>query len=199
MARSQDGGHGWEEIAGTPFEGYSVLGLAVLPDDPQTVYAATAVGLYLSRDGGDSWQRLEALEEAATRLPPGLNEPPPGGGFIVFDVVLDPFNPQVIYAATQQYALWRSDDGGQTWTQAAAGMDPNEPLFDLEPDLSHQGVLYASSCWSGVFVTTDGGQSWRRLADGLGFNNITDLALTEDGSVLYAGSSGSGVFRLGRP
>ena len=150
LARSRDGGYTWEQITGAPFDGLAVLGLAVLPDDPQTVYAATAVGLYLSHDGGDSWQRLTALESAAVQLSPGPNEPPPEGGFIVFDVVLDPFDPQVVYAATQQYALWRSNDGGQTWVQAAAGIDPNEPLFDLEPDLAHQGVLYASSCWSGV-------------------------------------------------
>lgn len=163
------------------------------------MYAATAMGLYLSRDGGDNWQRLKALEEAATRLPPGSNEPPPSGGFIVFDVVLDPFDSQIVLAATQNYALWRSKDGGQTWSQASAGMDPNEPLFDLEPDPAHQGVFYASSSWSGVFVTTDGGHTWMRLSDGLAFNNMTDLALSADGSILYAGTSGSGVFRLGAP
>ena len=86
-----------------------------------------------------------------------------------------------------------------TWTQAAAGMDPNEPIYDLILDPSRPGVLYASSWLSGVFVSTDGAQSWQKLGNGLSFTAVRQLALSTDGTVLYAATRGGGPFRLGTP
>jgi photosystem II stability/assembly factor-like uncharacterized protein len=117
--------------------------------------------------------------------------------WVVTDVVFDPFDSQVIYAATQHGGVWRSSDGGQIWEQMAGGMDPNELIAKILPDSVHPDVIYTASILSGVFVTTDGGQSWQPLREGLTRNKIVNLALSADGSVLYAGSDGGGVFRLG--
>jgi photosystem II stability/assembly factor-like uncharacterized protein len=103
----------------------------------------------------------------------------------------------MIYLATVPGGVFRSTDNGQTWSQIAAGMDPNEPIYELLPDPSHPGVWYASSGLSGVFYSTDGGMMWQRLSNGLTNLNVRGLALSQDGSVLYAGTIGSGVFRLG--
>lgn len=198
FSRSTDGGYTWEPVAGTPFEGYGILALDVHPQDPQKIYTATAVGLYLSEDGGDSWRHLDALREVTRPLPRG-REPSPGETFIIYAVVIDPFEPQVIYAATLEYAVWRSKDGGETWEQAAAGMDPNEQMFALLADPNRPGVIYASTSLSGIFVTTDGADTWRKLGEGLDFFNMKDMTLSEDGSVLYVGTGGRGVYRLGTP
>jgi photosystem II stability/assembly factor-like uncharacterized protein len=119
--------------------------------------------------------------------------------WVVTDVVFDPFDSQIIYAASQHGGIWRSSDDGQSWTQAAAGMDPNELIVKMLPDPSHPNLIYAASKLSGVFVTLDGGATWQSLNDGLPVRNITNLALSVDGSVLYAGTGAHGVFRLGGP
>ncbi len=198
FTRSYDGGYTWEPVDGTPFEGYGILALDVHPHDPQKIYAATAIGLYLSEDGGDNWRHLNHLREVTRQLPRGA-EPSPGETFIIYDVLVDPFEPQVIYAATLEYAVWRSADGGETWIQVAAGMDPNQQMFALLADPNRQGVIYASTSLSGVFVTTDGADTWRKLGEGLDFFNMKDMALSADGSVLYVGTGGRGVYRLGTP
>jgi len=198
FSRSTDGGYSWEPVEGTPFEGYGILALDVHPQNPQRIYAATAVGLYLSEDGGDNWRHLDALREATRPLPRG-HEPSPGETFIIYDVLIDPFEPQVIYAATLEYAVWRSTDGGESWEQTAAGMDPNQQMFALLADPNQPGVIYASTSLSGVFVTIDGADTWRKLGGGLDFFNMKDMALSEDGSVLYVGTGGRGVYRLGTP
>jgi len=195
---SSDGGYTWGPVDGTPFEGYGILALDVHPQEPQKIYAATAVGLYLSEDGGDSWRHLIGLREATAPLPRGA-EPSPGETFIIYDVLIDPFEPHVVYAATLEYAVWRSTDGGETWTQAAAGMDPNQQMFALLADTTRSGVIYASTSLSGVFVSTDGADTWHKLDQGLDFFNMKDMALSADGSVLYVGTGGRGVYRLGSP
>jgi hypothetical protein len=50
-----------------------------------------------------------------------------------------------------------------------------------------------------VFLSADGGQTWSPLNDGLLTPAAEKLALSTDGSVLYATTEGAGVFRLGTP
>jgi len=45
-------------------------------------------------------------------------------------------------------------------------------------------------------MSTDGGESWTPINDGLSTKAVTSLALSADGWVLYAATSGEGVFRL---
>ncbi len=66
-------------------------------------------------------------------------------------------------------------------------------------DGAHPGVVYAGASGSGVFYSTDDGVTWRGLRDGLTFGPVASLALSADGSVLYAGTQGRAVFRLGTP
>jgi photosystem II stability/assembly factor-like uncharacterized protein len=118
---------------------------------------------------------------------------------VLFDVAFDPFDPSTVYVASMPGGVWISRDGGQSWAQAMAGMDPNEPVYEILPDPARPGLLYASSGLSGVFYSTDGGHIWQQLSDGLTNTSVRGLALSPDGSVLYAGTVGSGVFRLGTP
>ena len=57
-------------------------------------------------------------------------------------------------------------------------------------------TLYAADTHLGVYVSTDGGASWTPINDGLSNKAVTSLALSADGWVLYAATSGEGVFRL---
>jgi len=54
----------------------------------------------------------------------------------------------------------------------------------------------AASLLSGVYYSTDGGVLWQYLNQELPVRNINNLALSQNGSVLYAGINGRGVFRL---
>jgi photosystem II stability/assembly factor-like uncharacterized protein len=193
--RSDDGGHTWEHVVSTPFDGWSVLSLVVSLDDPFTVFAATMTGPFVSRDGGDTWEFLKELDDPAGWSPPrpGIVQP----SIYVMDV--DPFDAQLIYAGSPSSGVFRSTDRGETWVQAAAGMEPNTPIMDLAPDMSRPGVLYAGSRDSGVFVSTDGAQTWRKINEGLGRPEVLVMALSADGTVMYVGSNGAGVFRLGIP
>jgi photosystem II stability/assembly factor-like uncharacterized protein len=176
-----------------------VLSIAVHPEDSQKLYVASITGLYLSNDGGDDWVKVESFD-AATKQVSIIDKDNPLALYdlwVVTDVVFDPFDSQVIYAATQHGGIWRSGDGGLTWEQRSSGMDPNELITRILPDPVHPDVIYAASNLSGVFVSTDGSQTWQSLRNGLARTKVVNLALSEDGSILYAGTAGGGVCRLG--
>ncbi|HET7506663.1 MAG TPA: hypothetical protein VFK02_36835 [Kofleriaceae bacterium] len=145
--RSQDGGHTWtkvlfvSDIAGA-------VDLAIDPVDPRRVFAATwerirhpseriyggpGSGLWLSSDGGTTWTRL------AGGLPGPETEPSRIG------VAIAPSSPSTVYAVYYRKAdtaldgLFRSTDGGATWTRQTG--------TNLANILSNQGT------WSGrIFV-----------------------------------------------
>jgi photosystem II stability/assembly factor-like uncharacterized protein len=196
--RSVDGGTHWERIDTAPWNPFATLNIDLDPQQAGTLYVGTAVGLYRSQDAGDNWERLDGLAQATNQvpiidrdmLPTEIDSP------IVHDVHIDPFDADTLYAAATPGGVYRSDDGGSTWIQVAAGMDPNEPVYVLLVDPFRPGVLYASSEISGVFVSVNRGDAWRIMSDGLFIRNVRGLALSGDGRHLYAGSLGGGVFRM---
>jgi hypothetical protein len=113
--------------------------------DGQTAYAGTEFGIYVSRDRGRNWHLLsDALGSGATQ---GL--------------VVDPSNPQNIYATKWGQGVYRSVDGGTTWRLGNSGMFDTQ-LFDLDIDRANPSILYAST-WSGVFRSVDAGANWIKL------------------------------------
>jgi photosystem II stability/assembly factor-like uncharacterized protein len=117
--------------------------------------------------------------------------------FVTLDVAFDPFDPNIMYVVVLDKGLFRSSDGGVTWQPAGYGLDPNEPVRVILPDPNNPGVIYAGSAASGAFVSTDGGQSWQLIGNGLVVKSILSLALSDDSSILYAGTFGDGIWRLG--
>ncbi|HEU5218526.1 MAG TPA: hypothetical protein VFU23_07695, partial [Gemmatimonadales bacterium] len=116
--RTTDGGAHWQQVLFVdPNTGCS--GLTMDAHDPNVLFAGTwevvmhtwamfsggpGSGVYLTRDGGDSWKRLAA----------GLPVAPVGK----IDVAVAPSNSARVYALIQtanQGSLWRSDDGGTAW------------------------------------------------------------------------------------
>jgi hypothetical protein len=106
VLRSENGGASWTMTLRAP-----VTALAVRPDDPLTVYAAGFLlstedwTVFQSQDGGDSW--------VPTTLRLGWKG--------VTDVVIDPLDPETVYAGTE-IGLFQSIDGGARWSRAAGAL-----------------------------------------------------------------------------
>ena len=140
LFRSTDGGRSWHLVRGSRKVAInrSIGSIAVEPGDPRTIYIGTDVarhgsssvnggrrtppnapglGVYKSTDGG----RHFALEKNLKgQTPPNPADPATGldwfqGG--VNKLQIDPGDPHTVYAAVFGYGLWRSKDGGHTWSQ----------------------------------------------------------------------------------
>ena len=175
---SEDGGQTWTHKGLKDSQHISTI--LVHPQDSDTVWAAVhgplwskggERGLYMSTDGGDTWEKTLG-----------------GGEWTgVADVVIDPRDPDVLYAATWQHhrtvaaymgggpetALYKSTDGGRRWTKLENGL-PEGNLGKIGLAISPQNpdVVYAAIELNrregGVWRSEDGGASWVKGADAVG-------------------------------
>lgn len=170
--RSVDGGTTWAHMGLSRSQ--HIARIVVHPRDTATVWVAAMGplwdsagerGLYRTTDGGRTWQRKLAL-----------------GPFTgVTDVALDPTNPGIIYAASFQRerkaysfvaggpesGIWKSSDGGETWTALRAGLpDGERGRIGIHVAHSRPSTIYAtvSAADGGIFRSDDAGATWTRTS-----------------------------------
>jgi len=220
--KSTDWGQSWFPInnglpkdKGPSGDGISIFSLTIDPNNPDriwaggqynsgnvlsvawggeqgepTVYAVVwDQGLYRSTNFGLNWTLVNA-----NPYPSGVS---PSPGMFLKVVAVNPVNPQYIYAGYFRGGISISRDGGLTWDYSNAGLPAEAQIMDIVLDPGRPAVAYAGSFESGVYYTTNGGETWTSLNGGLLTRSVHDLALSQDGSVLYMASEGAGVFRLG--
>jgi photosystem II stability/assembly factor-like uncharacterized protein len=140
----------WEQFNETHnFPEVAIITLAVDPGDASIIYAGTnGAGIYISRDGGQSWSPSNQ----------GL------GKGTVGKILIHPEDSNILYASlADQGGVYQSTDGGRTWLAANRGIDLglnwNWTAF-IDIARSDPDVLYFSATNSGVYRSEDGGLSW---------------------------------------
>ena len=173
--RSDDAGKAWKNMGLK--ESMHISRIIVHPDNSDVIWVAAQGplwssggerGLYMSTDGGESWERTLGDDEWVG----------------VTDVVIDPRDPAVLYAATWQRhrnvaaymgggpgsGLHKSTDGGRTWTALTRGI-PKSNLGKIGLAISPQNpdIIYAAIeldlTTGGIFMSSDRGASWRKMSD----------------------------------
>jgi photosystem II stability/assembly factor-like uncharacterized protein len=128
-----------------------------------------------------------AMAQVMTGSPIGGG--PPGGA--VEAIVLDPKDPATVYAATNWSGVFKSTDGGESWTTINSGL-ANSMVYSLAISPSDNAMVYAGTR-NGVFKTVDGGRHWTAASYGLpkaiGRTQIDMLAIDPTNpKIVYAGT-----------
>jgi len=170
--KSVDGGKTWTDVGLKASE--HIGKIVVDPRDSDTVYVAAQGplwapggdrGLYKTTDGGKTWKAVLTISENTG----------------VTDVVMDPRNPDVLYAASYQRrrhvwtlinggpesAIYKSRDGGATWTKLTAGLPKVElgrvglAIAPANPDVVYASIEAARD-EGGFFRSDDAGANWAK-------------------------------------
>ncbi|HEU5207871.1 MAG TPA: hypothetical protein VFU06_00555 [Longimicrobiales bacterium] len=177
--KSTDGGRTWQLMG---LEKTQAIGrILIHPTNPDIVWVAAlgAIwnhnperGLYKTADGGRTWRAVKQISDRA--------------GFV--DIAMHPDNPDVLFASSWERvrgpyflksggpgsALWKSTDGGETWTEVAGGGFPETELGRIgiaispsNPDVMYTMVEAAAAeeggeRLSGLYRSADGGRTWER-------------------------------------
>jgi len=169
--RSRDGGERWEPVRQGLHTEVRVYGLATDPGDAAVLYVGTGDGLWRSGDGGASFARV----------------PSPMDGMEVWRVAVDPSDSGVLYVGTRPAALFRSRDGGATWSRLAAQFPPTCPavrvprVTGLAVDPGCPSVVWCGVEVDGVQVSLDHGETWRRVPMPGDETDIHDIAVSPAG------------------
>lgn len=172
---SEDGGKSWKNMGLENSEHVSKI--VVHPDNSEVVWVASQGplwssggqrGVYKTTDGGKTWTRTLG-DEAWTGAT---------------DLLLDPRNPSILYAATWDRhrtvasymgggpgsGIHKSTDGGETWTELSNGL-PNSNLgkIGLAQSPQRPDVIYAAietdRRQGGIYRSPDGGSSWKKMSN----------------------------------
>lgn len=151
-----------------------VFRLAVATNNPNIVYCGTETGVvFKSTDKGQTWQPCNAQHNF-------------GGS--IFALCVSPHDENLIYAGGGQN-LWKSTDGGQTWTAEptianrvnSIRISPNNPKhITLCTGVQNEDK-------GGFYVSTDGGQSYRQTFVGVGHDH--ELKPDNDQHIYFLGRS----------
>ena len=181
--KSTDGGKTWvEKNSGLENTSKNINDIVVDPKNPDIAYLGTLHhGIFKTTNGGDTWIQKNC-----------------GLGKIrdIRSLAINPNNPNIIFAGAWQGGIFKSTDGGETWKACGIGMSPEASILSIVVDPTNSQTIYAGDLYSGVYISIDGGETWYPINDGLSTRAVTCMAISSDGKVLYAGTSGEGVFKL---
>jgi photosystem II stability/assembly factor-like uncharacterized protein len=196
---------------GPAVTGGRIHDIEALPNDPATIYVASASGgLWKTTNKGTTWTPLFQDQAVST----------------FGDVTIAPSNPEIVWVGTgeqnnRQSSSWgngvyRSRDGGRSWTHL--GLEETRHVGRIRvhprnPDVAYVaalGNLWAASADRGVFKTSDGGKSWQKVLFVNDVTGVVDLAMdSSNPDTLYAaayqrlrqpfgfngGGPGSGIYK----
>ena len=171
LYRTPDGGGTWTATNA----GLTDTHIGALAATRSTVYAGAASSVFTSTNHGVNWTWAHTFSSTVQVL------------------AVHPITSGVIYAGTISHGLWRSRDGGASWTAAGSGLPAGTWITSLAFDALDPAIIYAG-LWSGqVYRSTDNGETWT----GLGYLGTVHALAAQPAArnVIYAGTSNNGLFR----
>ena len=198
--KSNDKGGTWTHLSSTTSnkDFQYINKILVHPDNENTVIAGTNTGIFKSVDGGQTWNEV-------------YNE-----GYDIQDLIANPDDFNILYAAANSLGILKSEDAGDTWAHSFNGIGEGYrfhlAISPVNPDKIYTSVEAFDRQESGmsrykthIYVSFDNGQNWSKyvspynfLGEQGWFNNIIEVHPFND-NIVYVGGVNLGKieFRSG--
>jgi photosystem II stability/assembly factor-like uncharacterized protein len=192
---SEDSGKHWKRSMNGVMKDGHAQDIEISQKDPSRMYLLInlrsekgKVYVYESRDAGATWKDI------GFPVPKG---PLPKLGYVdgySTNLELDPFSEDTIYVGTNGYGVYKTTNGGRTWSPVNRGL--NTPFIKgpgaLKVHPKIPGTLFASTQAGGIYKSTDGAASWQRVTKGDRFT--FGIAIDPSNpSRMVAGSAGNAI------
>ncbi len=175
-----------EELERMPRRGV-IYAVAPSPLAVGTIWAGTDDGLvHVTRDGGATWKNVTPKElrswDKVSQIDAGH-----------FDADTAYIAVNAIRRDDQRPHLYRTLDGGATWTRIVRGLENAGPTNVLREDPKKPGLLFAGT-ERAVYFSIDDGESWSSLRQNMPATSIRDLVIHEND--LVVGTHGRSIWVL---
>jgi photosystem II stability/assembly factor-like uncharacterized protein len=173
--RTDDGGKRWAPYNKNvradflpeklPEYGQCVHKMVIHPQNPQVLFQQNHCGVYRSDDQGENW-----IDIGEGKLPSRFG----------FPIAVHPHQPETIYIVLEEsdqyrlsvdgsFAVWRSQDSGNSWDRLKEGLPERAHLVVLREamatDQFEEAGVYLGTTTGQVFGTRDSGEKWEQIAD----------------------------------
>lgn len=162
----------------------NVLSLAIDSFNPTVLYLGTqGSGLFLSKDEAQTWQQLssDVLDKGAD----------------IYDIEIDPKNPDFVYLAVFQGGfgrVLRSQNNVQSWQEIYVVSKEKVMVTAIEIDNFNNAIIYLGTSDGGIFKSLDGGNSWQ-LLKWFG-DSISDIKIDPRADqIVYAATLSQGIYK----
>ena len=171
LYRSDDAGKTWVELTAQPDHGlpakpFGRIALAFAPSDANTVYAfieSTDSGLFISHDGGRSWERGDKSQWMVWRP------------FYFANLIVDPKDARRVYKTDGSLIL--SEDGGKSFSTVGGFVGMHGDVHDVFIDPANPQHVFAGDD-GGLWISFDGANKWWK-ADNLPISQFYHVSLDD--------------------
>lgn len=174
--KSENAGKSWELLS----KDYFIESIVIHPTNSNILFIGTAEsGIFKSIDGGKNLVHSSL----------GIPTPFPW----ISDLIFDPFDFNIIYAASMN-GIFKSVSDGSSWVGIDSGLDYLD-VRSLEVDPLNPGFLYCGIYGYGVYQTIDYGDTWQAINRGWQSALVSSLVLDAHTRTLYAGTYDKSVWK----
>jgi len=160
---SSNGGTSWTNrsagLPGNPMTDVVHEGGRVLVCGGQ-LFGSQFVGLYGTTNGGVSWT---PLHDGTWPL------------LVIRDIEIDQATPSRIFVASDGQGVYRSDNGGTSWSFGAGGTG-NLAVREIHVDATSSSVIFTGSSSNAVWKSANSGTSFSASSTGIGALNVVSVA-----------------------
>jgi photosystem II stability/assembly factor-like uncharacterized protein len=180
---TRDAGGSWRKVNGIPSQSRRTRSILQNPGRPETIYAGTTEGFWMSTNGGTDWKVTTNRQS-----------------FEVNAIAVHPKNPDIVYIGTNNYGVMVSHDGGRNFAPSNGGYSGRR-AYAVVPDREKPGRVYATTINTATgggyfYVSNDAGETWQLSARSMPPRLIAYSILQDarDANVIYLGTN-YGLYR----
>ena len=180
LYRKEESDSRWEKLAKGMPPSPQVRAIAIHPNEAKTIFVGTLRGVYRSKDGGDSFERMNMTE-----------------GRHVWAIKFHPNDPNIMFLGTEGSEVFKTTDGGENWSHLATIINQDSVqmafatrILGIGIEANNPDQMYAALEVGGAAHSPDGGKSWTIVNSGF----AGDVDLMDLHGVTVGSADSSSVF-----